>query len=177
MQQDGKTYLTLMWADGTVLPYFFEGYIPKEIAVHDTYIIGQYMPRQTYEGEIPTTAEDWEPNPTATVLKIKDWNNLQGIVYDQYGEIMDTNATFIIEGDGATIEDGKIVENTVSVDTPYTIIAAVGDLSERQERIAFAPVTPKSSETEILEAKLKASTDRQDFLEELIAEMAMKVYE
>ena len=46
-----------------------------------------------------------------------------------------------------------------------------------QERTIYAPVTPKPSETEILEAKLKASTDRQDFLEELIVEMAMIIYE
>ena len=32
------------------------------------------------------------------------------------------------------------------------------------------------SPEEILETKLKASTDRQDFLEELIAEMAMMLY-
>ena len=177
IQQDGKTYITLMWADGTVLPYKFEGYISKEDAVHDTYIIGQHMPRQNYEGEIPTTAEDWEPNPVPTVLKITDWNNLTAKVYDQYGSEMEVSPQWSVEGVGATIEDGKIVENTVSVDTPYTIIAAVGNLSERQERIAYAPVPSKPSETEILEAKLKASTDRQDFLEELIAEMAMKVYE
>lgn len=130
------------------------------------------------EKEFPTDLQEYhKPQSSPTFLTDIDFNSLEAKVYDQFGETMDTNVTFIVEGDGATIQDGKIVENTVSVDTPYTIIAAVGDLSERQERITYAPVTPKPSETEILEAKLKASTDRQDFLEELIAEMAMMVYE
>ena len=176
IQQDGKTYITLMWADGTVLPYKFEGYISKEIAVHDTYIIGQHMPRQHYEGEIPTTAEDWEPNPTATKLIIKDWQNMIGEVYDQYGQVMDVTPTFIIEGDGATIQDGKIIENTVSVDTPYTIIAAVGDLSERQERTIYAPGEIAPSEIDILNKKVELLASENDAKDDLLQEMILWMY-
>ena len=139
IQQDGKTYITLRWADGTILPYKFEGYISKAAAVHDTYIIGQHMPRQNYEGEIPTTAEDWEPNPTATKLEVKDWNNLTAKIYDQYGSEMEVSPTWSIEGVGAKIEDGKVVESEVEEDTSYFIVAKIGNLEERQERTVYAP--------------------------------------
>ena len=165
VQQDGKTYITLMWDDGTVLPYKFEGYIPKEIAVHDCYIIGQHMPRQQFTGEIPTTAEDWEPNPVATKLLIKDWQNMIGDVYDQYGAEMEVSPTWSIQGTGARIENGKIVESEVVEDTSYFIVAKIGDLEERQERTIYAPAEEISdsedapvsrAEYEELKAELEA---------------------
>ena len=167
IQQDGKTYITLMWDDGTNLPYKFEGYISKGDAVHDTYIIGQHMPRQQFTGEIPTTAEDWEPNPTATVLKIKDWNNLQGIVYDQYGSEMEVSPTWLIEGSNARIENGEVVEDIVETNASYSIIAKIGNLEERQERTIYAPAeeipedAPVSrAEYEELKAALEAMSKR-----------------
>ena len=162
IQQDGKTYITLMWADGTILPYKFEGYIPKEIAVHDTYIIGQHMPRQNYEGEIPTTAEDWEPNPAATKLMVKDWNNLTAKIYDQYGSEMEVTPQWSIEGVGAKIADGKIVEDEVKSDTSYFIVAKVGDLEERQERTIHAPAEEISEDAPVSRAEyeeLKAALE------------------
>lgn len=48
------------------------------------------------------------------------------------------------------------------------VVVGVGEM--------VTPYIQPPSETDILNAKLKASNDRQEFLEELIAEMAMKVY-
>ena len=44
------------------------------------------------------------------------------------------------------------------------------------EKVWYDYVDKVLSPEEILETRLKASTDRQDFLEELIAEMAMMLY-
>ena len=121
------------------------------------------MPRQQFTGEIPTTAEDWEPNPMATKLEVKDWNNLQAKVYDQYGAEMEVSPTWSVEGVGATIENGKVVESEVVEDTSYFIVAKVGDLEERQERTIYAPAPEiPDSEAPVSRAEyeeLKAALD------------------
>ena len=98
------------------------------------------MPRQQFDGEIPADAEDWEPNPVPTVLKIKDWNNLQAKVYDQYGAEMEVSPTWSVEGTSARIENGKVIEDAVTENTSYFIVAKVGDLEQRRERFLYAPV-------------------------------------
>ena len=68
-----------------------------------------------------------------------DFYNLTGEVYDQFGQLMDIQPSFSVEGTVAKIEGGKIVESEVVEDTSYFIVAKVGDLEERQERTIYAP--------------------------------------
>lgn len=78
---------------------------------------------------------------------------------------------------GAYTEDGipryKLVENTAQERTEEEIQAD-------RDAIPKPVIPPTNSELEaenkILKAQLQAATDRQDFLEDCIAEMAMQVY-
>lgn len=58
------------------------------------------------------------------------------------------------------IADGKMVECT---------------LEDRAEEMAARP-KPKPTETEVLQAQLQAVTERNDFIEDCISEMAMQIY-
>ena len=151
----------------------------KESILKDVYIISKDRRNsRPYAGIEPTLYQEWNPpKPKASALIVTNWFGLQGIIYDQYGEEMEVEIQFSIEGKNAKIEDNKIIEDVVDTDTSYFIVAKYGNLEKRQERFLYAPVEPPVSEVEIFETKLKASTDRQDFLEELIAEMAMMLYE
>ena len=138
---NGRVLVTVLYEDNTFATLNMLNTGNRDEILKDVYIISSDVRnRQPFEGEIPTDLETYhKPQSSPTYLTDIDFSGLKAKVYNQFGEIMDTNATFIIEGDGAKIQEGKIVENTVSVDTPYTIIAAVGDLSERQERTIYAP--------------------------------------
>lgn len=123
-----------------------------------------------------TDIEDYAFEDSKPTLMYVDFNNLTGEVYDQYAELMEVPIVFSIDSEVASIQDNKIIEKEVAEPTSYFIVAKVEDLEQRQERHIYPKPTPQPSEVDLLEAKLKASSERQDFLEELIAEMAMEVY-
>lgn len=142
-----------------------------------------------------------KPHP---VFMEVDFRNLKGKVYSQYGEVMDLDITFTIEGtDKAKIEDHKIIEESVDIDTPYTIIAKVEDITERRENIIKAvdkqeillqelkskveeqqgkmalqqdEIEQQKKESITANAKIKALTDDAEFKNDLIQEMALMLY-
>lgn len=172
-----RVLVSVIYDDNTFTTLNMVNTNDKESILRDVYIISNDVRnRQSFEGEIPVDLETWNPPTSVATTMTVDFYNLTGKAYDQYGEEMNVDVTFEIEGAGARIEDGVIIEDAVDNDTSYFVVAKVGELEERQERYLYAPVEPPVSEMEILETKLKASTDRQDFLEELIAEMAMMLY-
>lgn len=135
-----------------------------ENMLKNAYILSQNIERLQYEGEVSEDLETYEkPQSTATKLTNVDFINLQADIYDQFGEKMNVDVDFEIEGTGARIEDGKIVEDVVDSDTSYFIVAKYGNLEERQERTIYAPREVEPSE-DIDEETLKRIAD----LEELV---------
>ena len=99
--------------------------------------------------------EDYELPVPKLVRMTVDFNELTITPYDQYGNTLDIEYSFIIEGtDKARIEEGKIVEDAVEEDTSYFIVAKCGDLEEKQERTIYAPVVPQPSEADLLREEL-----------------------
>ena len=133
----------------------------------------------TIVGEEIEGLKDYNPKPKAARLDI-DFYSLSGKVFDQYGDVIETPIDVTIEGtDKARIENGKLITEEVEEETSFFIVAKAGDLVEKQERTLYPKVDrePVPPHEDVLEAKIKATSDRQDFIEDLIAEMAMKVYE
>ena len=94
------------------------------------------------------------PEPVLKRIKV-DFNTLTGIALDQYGDEIEQEITFEVEGtDKARIEGGELIEDTVENDVSYFIVAKAGDLEERQERTIYAPVVPQPSEADILREEL-----------------------
>lgn len=87
------------------------------------------------------------PTPTKLII---DFDNLTGIVLDQYGDVYSEDGIeFIIEGtDKAYIIDNKIIEDVVEENVEYIIKAKYGELEEMQDRIIYAPVPDKIGELE-----------------------------
>ena len=141
----------------------------RDEILKDVYIISKDAKnRQPFEGEIPADLETYhKPQSSPSFMRNVDFYNLTGEVYDQYGAEMEVSPTWSIEGTGATIENGKVVESEVVEDTSYFIVAKVGDLEERQERTIYAPAeeipedAPVSrAEYEELKAALEAMSKR-----------------
>lgn len=102
-----------------------------------------------------TDVEDYVFEDSKPTLMYIDFNYLTGEVYDQYADVVEMKIDFTVEGtDKARIEDGKLIEDEVDIDTSYFIVAKVGHLEERQERIIFAPVEPTPNETDALKEEL-----------------------
>ena len=172
-----RVLVSVLYDDNTFATLNMVNTNDKESILRDVYIISNDVRnRQSFEGEVPTDVETWHPPTSVATTMTVDFYNLNGKVYNQFGKEMEVEIQFSIESEHARIENGKVVEDVVETDTSYFIVAKCGELEQRQERTIYAPVEPPVSEMEILKAKLNASTDRQDFLEELIAEMAMTVY-
>ena len=178
-KRDNKAEVFCLYEDGTYIVLDLIGDRPDEEILKDAYILSKSQARETYKGEHIEDLKTYVPTPKEVRLDV-DFYGLTGKVYDQYGDVMDLPITFTIEGtDRAKIEDGKLVEGEVEEETSFFIVAKAGELEDRQERTLYPEikVDPAPPHEEILEAKLKATSDRQDFIEDLIAEIAMKVYE
>ena len=149
---DDNTFITLNLVQDTL-----------DNVLKNAYILTSNAERMQYEDEIPSDLEVYDkPQSVATKLTNVDFYNFTADIYDQFGEKMNVDATFEIEGTGARIENGKIVEDVVDTDTPYFIVAKYGDLEERQERFLYAPREVEPSEIDILNneiTKLKQTID------------------
>lgn len=105
--------------------------------------------------EPPTDLKTYEkPQSVATTIINVDFNNFTADIYDQFGDKMNVDVTFEIEGTGARIEDGTIIEDVVENDTSYFIVAKYGNLEEKQERIIYAPREVEPSQIDILNNKI-----------------------
>lgn len=92
--------------------------------------------------------------------------------YDQYGEVIDTS----IEWTGA--DDGVLtVENTPG--TTYEVSVKAGDVTKTitVTVIKSNKSIPLEEEFALLKAQNKATSERAEFIEDVVAEMATKVYQ
>ena len=126
-----------------------------ENMLKNAYILSKNIERLQYEGEVPTDLETYEkPQSVATTITNVDFDNFKADIYDQFGDKMNVDVTFEIEGTGARIEDGEVIEDAVDNDTSYFIVAKYDDLEERQERFLYAPREVEPSQIDILNNKI-----------------------
>lgn len=117
----------------------------KDDILKDAYILLRNVERVRFEGQ----AKDYEdlilPAPKENFMEV-NFYDFTGKVYDQYGEIMDKEIQFEIQGtDKAKIENNKVVEEEVEEMTSYFIVASCGELVQKEERFIYppAPVEPE----------------------------------
>ena len=156
-------YITGYWNDKTGLSIRYV----NDSSIKDLYIIGS-NPQNRAAIEEPKDAEVFEPNPIATKIVNINYNKLTADVIGQYGEKMNVDVEFMVDGTGARIEDGKIIEDVFDNDTSYFIVAKYGDLEERQEKTIYAPRPVEPNEM----GKL---SERQEMTESALAELMMMI--
>lgn len=143
----------------------------KEEILQDAYILAK---DQT--GEEILMEDIALPEPVLKRIKV-DFNTLTGIALDQYGDKLEQEIIFSIEGtDKARIEDGELIEDEVEEDTSYFIVAKAGDLEERQERIIFAPVIQGPNEVDLLNKKIEVLSQENEIKSLVLQELILKVY-
>ena len=118
--------------------------------------------RVRFEGKASDYDDLILPEPKENFMEV-NFYALTGKVYDQYGEVMEKQVQFEIQGtDKARIENNKIIEEEVTEEPSYFIVASCGALVQKEERFIYppAPVEPKvASVEERLEATEKAVAD------------------
>lgn len=134
----------------------------KEDILKDAYILLKNAERVRFEGDVKDYDDLILPAPREKSIDV-NFYALTGKVFDQYGEVMDKEISFEVQGsDKARIEDNKLIEEEVEEMTSYFIVAKCGDLVQKEERFIYppAPVEPKVvSVEERLEATEKAVAD------------------
>lgn len=154
----------------------------KQDILKDAYIISKNKERQNFEGN----KDDYEDlileDPKPNSLDV-NFYNLSGKAYDQYGEEIQADIIFEIEGtDKAKIENNELIEEEVTEITSFFIVAKCGDVEKREERFIYPKVEPKEppkkepNEVEKLEAKVNVLEEQGAFRDDLIQEMATIVY-
>lgn len=134
----------------------------KDDILKDAYILLRNVERVRFEGN-PKDFEDLIlPAPKESFMEV-NFYDLTGKIYDQYGEVMEKQVQFEIQGtDKAKIENNKVIEEEVEEITSYFIVASCGELVQKEERFIYPPVKeePKiASVEERLEATEKAMAD------------------
>lgn len=159
-KDNGKAVFYTLYANNTYAITEVIAGRPLEEMLKDVYILTKNSIRHTVDITPPTDMENYNPNLRATSIIIKDFFNMQGTVYDQFGDVM-TNKHIswsVIGSDKVRIEDGKIEEDDVGVATNYSIVAVCEGLEKRQQRTIYPPAmdedtsTPKPSYEELEEA-------------------------
>lgn len=126
----------------------------KDELLQQAYI--QAKPSIDYERTLDTHSfitdkegESFTPElPKPSTLDV-DFITLTGKVLDQYGGVYSTDVEFGIEGtDKVTIEENKLVEETVEEDTEYFIVARYGTIEESHRGIIHAPIRDRVLELE-----------------------------
>lgn len=154
----------------------------KQDILKDAYILSKNIEKKKFDGNIDEY-EDLileEPKPNFIDVNFYDFT---GKVYDQYGEEIKREISFSIEGtDKAKIEDNKLIEEEVTEETSFFIVAKCGDIEKREERFIHPKVEPQEppkkepTEMEKLEAKVNVLEEQGAFRDDLIQEMATIVY-
>ncbi len=150
--------VTILFDDNTyAVTSVVSGNRTKDDILKDAYILLRNVERVRFEGD-PRDFDDLIlPEPKEKTMDI-DFYNLTGKVYDQYGEVMDKKIQFEIQGtDKARIENNKVVEEEVTEETSYFIVASCGELVQKEERFIFlpAPIEPeRESPTDALAKEL-----------------------
>lgn len=150
--------VAILFDDGTyAITDVISGDRPKDDILKDAYILLRNVERVRFEGD-PRDFDDLIlPAPKEKTMDI-DFYNLTGKVYDQYGELMEKQIQFEIQGtDKARIENNKIITEEVTEETSYFIVASCGTLAQKEERFIYppAPVEPeRESPTDALAKEL-----------------------
>lgn len=135
---------------------------PKSDLIKDAFILLKNADKTPYDGEIEGL-EEIKLDPPVPARMEPDFYTFKGLVYDQYGDALKVPIDYTIQGtDKVKIKDNTLVEEEVKEDTPYTIVAKVGDLEEKQERTLYKKVDPQPpgpSVEERLEATEEAMAD------------------
>lgn len=154
----------------------------KQDILKDAYIISKNKEKFKFEGN----KDDYEDlvleAPKPNTLDI-NFYNLSGKAYDQYGNEIQAEITFSVEGtDKAKIEKNELIEEEVTEITSFFIVAKCGDVEKKEERFIYPKVEPKEppkkepTEVEKLEAKVNVLEEQGAFRDDLIQEMATIVY-
>lgn len=134
----------------------------KEDILKDAYILLKNAERVEFEGDVKDYDDLILPAPKEKSMEV-NFYDLTGKVFDQYGEVMENQVQFEIQGtDKARIENNKLIEEEVEEMTSYFIVASCGALVQKEEMFIYppAPVEPKvASVEERLEATEKAVAD------------------
>lgn len=152
----------------------------KKDVLKDAYIILKNKEKQKFEGNVEEYEDLNLENSKPNSLDV-NFYNLSGKVYDQYGDEIQKEIEFSIEGtDKAKIEKGELIEEEVTEITSFFIVAKCGDIEKREERFIYPkPLDPpykEPTETEKLTAKVNVLEEQGAFRDDLIQEMATIVY-
>lgn len=141
-----RALVTILFDDSTyAITDVISGNRTKDDILKDAYILLRNVERVRFEGD----PKDFEnlilPTPKENFMEV-NFYDLTGKVYDQYGEVMDKQVQFEIQGtDKARIENNKVIEEEVEEMTSYFIVASCGELVQKEERFIYppAPVEPE----------------------------------
>ena len=154
----------------------------KQDILKDAYIISKNKEKFTFEGNKDEYEDLVLESPKPNTLDV-NFYELSGKVYDQYGNEIQAEITFSVEGtDKAKIEKGELIEEEVTEITSSFIVAKCGDIEKREERFIYPKVKPKEppkkepNEVEKLEAKVNVLEEQGAFRDDLIQEMATIIY-
>lgn len=126
----------------------------KEDILKDAYILLRNVERVRFEGQAKDFKDLILPAPKENYIEV-NFYDLTGKVYDQYGDPMDKEISFDVQGtDKAKIENNKIIEEEVTEETSYFIVASCGTLVQKAERFIYPPVKEIESPTDALAKEL-----------------------
>lgn len=148
----------------------------------DAYILLKNKAKNQFEGNKDEYEDLVLEAPKPNTLDV-NFYNLSGKTYDQYGNEIQAEITFSIEGtDKVKIEKGALIEEEVTETTSFFIVAKCGDVEKKEERFIYPKVEPEEppkkepTEVEKLEAKVNVLEEQGAFRDDLIQEMATIVY-
>ena len=148
--------------------YIVDDKRPKNEILKDAYILLKNADKKDYIGDISKLEDVELERPKATNLDV-DFYNLTSKVYDQYGDELQEQVNFAIEGsDRARIENNKVIEEEVEKETSFFIVAKVGNLEERQERFIYPKIVK-----EVEEAKNSNIEERLEATEQAMADLML----
>lgn len=176
-QTDNRVELFILYEDNTFIMLNL-AQDTLENMLKNAYILSKNAERLQYEGEVPTDLETYEkPQSVATKITNVDFYNFTADIYDQFGEKMNVDVEFTIDGAGARIEDGEIIEDVVDNDTSYFIVARYENLEERQGRTIYAPREVEPSEIYILNKKIELLASENQAKDDLLQEIILQMYQ
>lgn len=154
----------------------------KQDILKDAYILLKNKEKTQFEGNKDEYEDLVLETPKPNTLDV-NFYNLSGKAYDQYGNEIQAEITFSIEGtDKVKIEKGALIEEEVTEITSFFIVAKCGDVEKKEERFIYPKVEPEEplkkepTEVEKLEAKVNVLEEQGAFRDDLIQEMATIVY-
>lgn len=151
------TIVSILFDDGTYnVTKILDNSRPREEILKDGYIILKNTERYPYTGDTKDLEDLILPTPTLTFIAV-DFYDFYGKAYDQYGEEIQADITFEIQGtDKARIENGKLITEEVQEETSFFIVAKCGTLEEKQERTLY-PVAKDTEPSASIEERLTAT--------------------